>query len=382
VTVAKQLATGAQVFMNVSSYELGGAGTHVRDAGYTVGFSQPLLRGFGQTATAGVANAKRASVSADRDVTVARSALVVEVTSRYFAVVKQQRLAAAAIQASDRAIALKTASAARTQAGLATELDVLRADVQASHMAAAVAAANAALDSARDQLTAIIGRPLGGDPLVLAEPDPAVASADLEHLPQSLDELVRLAVASRLEIAEARDRVGDASRAANVARWNTLPPISLDVSYTQRGLGSLSGEALNALVGGVRVGLTTSYSLDRSAEAAAAAASRVSVSAAERAARDAEQRVTAEVRQAYRSWQTAMATIAIEQEADTVAQRELRLAELRLERGLDSTLDVVAAQNSVLQAQNALIAAELDRMVFALDLRRAVGALDTKEFLR
>jgi outer membrane protein TolC len=65
-----------------------------------------------------------------------------------------------------------------------------------------------------------------------------------------------------------------------------------------------------------------------------------------------------------------------------VAQRELRLAELRLERGLDSTLDVVAAQNSVLQAQNALIAAELDRMVFALDLRRAVGALDTKEFLR
>ena len=267
VTVAKQLATGAQVFMNVSSYDLGGGGTHVRDAGYTVGFSQPLLRGFGQTATAGVANAKRApSASADRDVTVARSALVVEVTSRYFAVVKQQRLSAAAIQASDRAIALKTASAARTQAGLATELDVLRADVQASQMAASVAAANAALDSARDQLTALIGRPLSGDPLVLAEPDPAVASADLEHLPQSLDELVQLAVTSRLEIAEARDRVGDATRAANVARWNTLPPVSLDVSYTQRGLGSLSGEVLNALVGGVRVGLTTSYSLDRSAE--------------------------------------------------------------------------------------------------------------------
>jgi outer membrane protein len=367
--------------MNVSSYDLGGAGTHVRDAGYTVGFSQPLLRGFAQTATAGVTSAKRAAASANRDVTVARTALVVEVTSRYFAVIKQQRLAAAAIQASDRAIALKTASAARTQAGLATELDVLRADVQASQMAAAVAAANTALDSARDQLTTLIGRPLDGSPLVLAEPDPAGASADLEHLPASLDELVRLAVTSRLEIAEARDRVGDASRAANVARWNTLPPVSLDVSYTQRGLGSLSGDALNALVGGVRVGLTTSYSLDRSAEAAAAAASRVSVNAAERAAHDAEQRVTAEVRQAYRSWQTAIATIAIQQEAIAVAQRELRLAELRLERGLASTLDVVGAQNSVLQAQNGLIAAELDRMVFALDLRRAVGALDTKEFL-
>jgi outer membrane protein TolC len=275
---------------------------------------------------------------------------------------------------------LKTASEARTKAGLATELDVLRADVQASQMAAAVAAARTALASAQDQLTTTIGRGLGGDPPVLEEPDPNGPASRLDDLPASVDDLVRLAISARVEVAEAHDRVGDASRGSNVAKWNLLPPVSLDVSYTQRGLGSPGGDALNALVGGWRVGLSTSYSLDRSAEAAAAATARVSVSAAERAAHDMEQRVAAEVRQVHRQWQTAIDTVAIQQHATELAERELRLAELRLQRGLASTLDVVDAQNSLLQAQNALIAAELDQMVFALDLRRAVGALDTKEF--
>jgi outer membrane protein len=381
VTVAKQLTTGAQVFMNVSSYTLGGPGERVRDAGYTVGFSQPLLRGFSQTATAGVVDARRAGVGADRDLAVARSALVVDVTRRFFDVIKQQRLAAAATKAADRATTLKTASEARTKAGLATELDVLRADVQASQMAAAVTATETALASARDQLATLIGRRLNADQIVLAEPDPAGASESLDGLPASVDDLVTLALSARVEVAEAHDRVRDASRASDVAKWNLLPPVSLDVSYTQRGLGSPSGAALNALVGGWRVGLSTSYSLDRSAETAAAAASRVSVNAAERSAHDAEQRIAAEVRQVHRQWQAAIASVAIQEHAVELAQREVRLAGLRLERGLSSTLDVVAAQNSLLQAENALIAAELDRMVFALDLRRAVGALDTKEFL-
>ena len=58
-----------------------------------------------------------------------------------------------------------------------------------------------------------------------------------------------------------------------------------------------------------------------------------------------------------------------------LAERERALAELRLDRGLGDTLDVVAAENSLLDAQTALIGAELDRTVLALDLRRAVGTL-------
>src|SRR5262249_54818053 len=149
--VSKQLVTGGQVFVNVSSYDLGTA-THLRDAGYTIGVSQPLFRGFGVTATADLTAAERANTAASPGPTAARAVLVVRVTQQYFAVVKQQRLLAAARDALDRATKLKIASRARTRVGLATELDVLRAEIQESQMSAALASAEGALAAARDQL--------------------------------------------------------------------------------------------------------------------------------------------------------------------------------------------------------------------------------------
>jgi outer membrane protein TolC len=381
VSVSKRLSTGGQVFVNASSYTAGQPGASLRDREYTVGVSQPLLRGFSRTATAGVASADRARVGAERELAVARAALVVQVTRQYYAVVKGERLVAAAREASDRAVALETASEARTRVGLATELDVLRAQVQRSQVAAALASATGALAAARDDLSLTLGRPLG----TLFDLDESASSRPAEGaalLPNDVNELVRMALASRLDVAEARDRIADAGRAADVARLNLRPPVSFDMSYTQRGLAVMNGTSLpsvTGLTGGWHVGLNTTYSLDSASQSAAAASAQLAAGTAAHAARDAEEHAAADVRQAYRVWQTAIATVAIERQTVSLAERELALAQLRLDRGLGDTLDVVGAQNSLLQAQNALIAAELDQTVLALDVRRAVGLLETSE---
>jgi outer membrane protein TolC len=376
VSVTKRLDTGAQTFATVSSYQFGTSSAALRDASYSVGISQPLLRGFTRTAMADVTNATRAAVGADRDLSIARAALVVHVTAQYFAVVKQQRLSEAARQAADRATALRVASEARTRVGLATELDVLRAEVLESQMGASVASATGALSAAQDELAVLIGRPLG-EPIAVANgTDGREDPRGVESISSSVEELTRTALATRVEVREAHDRVGDAARAVEVAHWNLLPPIALDVSYTRRSITSSIGIAPSLATSGWKVGVSTAYALDRSAEVAAAETARISVEAARRAAEQTEQRVAGEVRQSYRAWQTAGTTVTIQQRGLELAQRELRLAELRFERGLASSLDVIDAQNSVLQAQNALIAAELDRTVFALDLRRATGVLD------
>src|SRR5438309_7124828 len=49
VNVSKQLSTGATLFANLSTYEFGSPSAKLRDNGYTVGVSQPLLRGFATT---------------------------------------------------------------------------------------------------------------------------------------------------------------------------------------------------------------------------------------------------------------------------------------------------------------------------------------------
>lgn len=379
VSVSKRLTTGAQAFVNVSSYAFG-SDAGLRDTGFTAGISQPLLRGFTRTATANRVSADRAATGAGRDLEVARAALVVRVTSQYVAVIKQRRLAAAARQAADRAAALTRRSVARANVGLATQLDVLRAQLLESQVTASLGAADEAVTSALDQLALLIGRPVDV-PIDIAPLDTADVPPALLDVPPSSDDLVRSALAARIEIREARDRIRDSERAARVARWNLLPPVSLDAGYTRRGIGSgMAAPRLDALAGGWRVGLSTAYTVDRSAERAAAAVADLGVAAAERAAREAGQRVATEVRRLHRAWLTATSAIAIQQKAVDLAERQLQLAEIRYERGLADNFDIIDAQTSLLQARNASIATELDRLVFALDLQRAAGRLDPDTF--
>ncbi len=193
-----------------------------------------------------------------------------------------------------------------------------------------------------------------------------------------LSTLVRRAIGARLDVQEARDAIDDAVRDEAVAEWNQLPPLSADVSYTQRGIGSADG-GLDPLLGGWRFGLSTTYALDHAASAATAAAASVSVAAARRRAGQVEARATAEVRRLYAASRAADTTVALQHDAAALAARELQLANLRFERGLASSLDVVSAQDGLLQAENAEIAAELDRTASLLDLRRATGQLELGE---
>jgi outer membrane protein len=375
VTITKNLSTGGQVFFAAQALSAGAAAGGIRTAQYSVGLSQPLLRGFGRTAMAGLVDADRARTSAARALAAARAALVVDVARRYFAVVKAQRVLTAATAAASRAATLTAASRARTAVGLATQLDVLRAEVEQSHVAARVGAARTSLASAEDDLSEILGR----RPAPPLEVDVGLDLADLARrlppLPDRLDDLVAGALARRQDVTEARDRVRDAVRAADVARWNLAPPLSLDLSYTERGLRVPGPVPSTTLAGGWHVGLSTSYSIDRAGEAAAASTARVASDAAARAAEEVALGAEADIRRSYRAWQAASASVEIERNAVELAQRELDLANLRLARGLGDTLDVIAAQDSLLQAQTTLTEAELDRGLLAIDLRRAAGLL-------
>jgi outer membrane protein TolC len=324
---------------------------------------------------AGLVDAGRARVTADRELKSAHAALIVDVTRRYFAVVKAERVTAVARAAASRATALTAASKARTGVGLATQLDVLRSELQESHVAAAVAEAEGALAEAQDNLALILGRPPGGPIAIETEIDLTGLEADLAPLPATLEDLVGMALANRTEVSEARDKVTDAARAADVAQSNLLPPLTLDLGYTQRSLSVPGAGSIGPLTSGWHVGLSSTYSINRAAGTAAVGTARVVSGAAERAAMGSARQIEADVRRTYRLWQAAIATVGIERGAVDLAGRERALAEMRLERGLGDTLDVVAAEGNLLEAQTALIGAELERTALALDLRRAVGSL-------
>jgi outer membrane protein TolC len=301
---------------------------------------------------------------------------VVSVAEEYFSVLRARRLVEAADRSLARATRLRTTSEARSRVGLATELDVLRADLLASQSEVALVAQREALESALDGLKTLIGRPME-DNVELADTELADVGTPS---PEPAERFIDTALVKRLDVQEAHDRIGDARRTESVARWNLLPPVNVDLSYTKRGIGSGGPVAFGQLFNGWHVGVSTSYSLDRSDEAAAAAAAAVSSRAARRDSLDTERRVADEVRRAFRSWARTLTTCDLQSKAVALAERQLRLAEIRYDRGVAGNFDVIDAENNLFQAQSGLVGAQVERALAGLTLRRVTGALDPDTF--
>jgi multidrug efflux system outer membrane protein len=389
LTAAKRLLTGADLSLSVDTQRWGLESSAYRDTGVMFSVSQPLLRGgwTTQAATAGLVSARRAEASAARAQRDARQALIVRVTESYFAVVRADHARGAAQRFLERARHLQALTDARSRVGAATRLDVLRAELLAAQAGADAAAADEAAATARDELNVLLGRPLdspvalGPDALAEAErlfPSPCGrAPVDCES---SLPRLIGTAIANRHEPADAKDRVASARLSASVARLNLLPPVTLDVSYTRRGLGAPT--PFSDFSNGWRVGITSAYPLDRGAASAAADAAEVTVRAAERAVADAERQVVLDVRQALRSWQRAAASVAMQQHAADIAARQVQMAALRFERGLSDTFELVDAELSAYQAEAAVTQARIAGVLAAARLARAAGLLDPERLIR
>ena len=376
LAVTKQLPTGTAVQLNANRYQIGEGAGQFQDSGYTVGVSQPLLRGWTAVASADREHARRGNVSAARAYLDARQQLVVSVADAYFNVLRARRLLEAADRSLARARRLRTTSEARSKVGLATELDVLRADLLASQSEVALVAQGEALESALDALKTLIGRPIEDD-VELADDELAdVGTPSSEPVERFID----TALVKRLDVQEAHDRIGDARRTESVARWNLLPPVNVDLSYTKRGIGSGASVAFGQLLNGWHVGVSTSYSLDRSDEAAAAAVAAVSSRAAQRDSADTERRAADEVRRAFRSWARTLTTFDLQSKAVALAERQLRLAEIRYDRGVAGNFDVIDAENNLFQAQSGLVGAQVERALAGLTLRRVTGSLDADTF--
>ena len=411
----KLLPTGTTVRFNANSFGFGLGDSSFRDTGYTFRVSHPIIQGFGPTTTSQLVDARRIVESAERGYEEAQQRLVLEVAQAYFSIVRQLRLVEASDVALERAVRLKTASEARMKVGLATQLDVLRAELLRSQAEASLSDRGAAMADALDQLKLLMGRPMssaiaisGADLDDFLEPvsppaapgsrdpesdpegmsllavfdDPTVATSSTGSSDDPVRRLVGSALASRIDVREAKARVADAERAASVATWSLFPDLRLNASYTQRGLGTDLAATYQQLFGGWRIGLTSAYSLDRSNEMAAFNSASLSARAAERALFDLRERVAAEVRRARRAIVRAEEGMKIQTQAVDVSDRQLRLAQLRYERGLAGNFDVVDAESNFFEAQSALISARVERALAGLALDLAMGTLDPQEFIR
>jgi outer membrane protein len=362
---------------SLTSLSLDGAPA-VKSSDVRVVLTQPLLRGAGPNAAYfDLRNSRRAREGQERTYELARQRLAVDVTTTFFQVVRQRELLRVSRQSLKRSDSLREASEARMKVGLASKLDVFRAELQSSQTQEALVQSQAALETALEQFRLLLGL----DPADPVEPETAVLpdSVDLDLEPIGV--LVTRAVENRIELQEARDQVRDGERAAALAKQNLLPQLDLNVGFTQTGLGPTYSDSLKAGAGRVNVYLSTSYPLERSNDKSTAAIAELDLMARRRTLVQRELDVAADVRGAVRTLERIRKSVDLQRKAVAFAEQQVRLATLRYQRGLASNFDVVDAEGSLLSSRTALVGLLTDFQVARVQLLRAGGTLNVdKEF--
>lgn len=371
VDLSKLLPTGTSVSAAIRSDVANGDLGDFTNTRWDVTVSQPLLRGFGRRATElELHNARRGRESAGRNYEIARQRLAVDVVAAYYNIIRQQGLVDVAEGAVERTKELLRASEARLKVGLASKLDVFRAELQLSQSEDALISRTEALELALDQLKFQLG--LGPEEevaLEMVEPEYQTVSLDI-------DELTRQALAHRIEVREERDRINDSRRSLAVARQSLLPDLDLNLQYAQQGLGSSFAESFDLLDRGVNVFFSTSYSLDRSAETAALALSQIDMESRRRSLRLTQYNIANEVRAAARYLERIDKSLRLQEKNIEFAEKQFRLATLRYQRGLASNFDIIDAENNVVQAHSNYVSLLADHHVALIELKRVTGTLD------
>ncbi len=335
-------------------------------------WTQPLLRGFGPNASLyDLRNARRGRAAQERNLVLSKQRFMVDVARAHFQTLAQRELLSVARQSAIRSVALRKASEARLDVGLSNKLDVYRAQLSESQAEQSAVQAETALQSAIERFRFLLGK-APDDP---SEPAPAEIPVPGADDLGPVETLIEIALAARLDLAEVHDQIDDARRAASLSRQNLLPDMALNLRYTEQ-TGSGPGGPFVATNRRWESFFSASLPLERAADVARLQLSNLDVAARERSYAQRRYEVESEVRLTHRELLSLSRSITTQSGAVDIADQQLRLANLRYQRGLASNFDVVDAEGSLLAARSSLVQLLAAYQVGRLDLERVVGRLN------
>jgi outer membrane protein TolC len=248
-------------------------------------------------------------------------------------------------------------------AGIATGLDVARAETRLAGQQVQLAQARTNLDTARLNLLRIIGSPL------YAQLSPADAMRFEPQPPPEAGEAVRQALGDRLElsVASAQLQITEAERKAAIGEW--APSVSAFGDYGSSGLKPNQVDLPTRSVG-VRIDVPI-FDGGRTRSEVQAATSRVRQ--AEMQLSDLRAAVEKDVRQALDNLATREDQMRAAQKNLDLAQRELSLAQDRFRNGVADNIEVTTAQTALEDARQMAVSSLAQFNIARLNLFSALG---------
>ena len=329
----------------------------------TAQFSTPL---FDLTLWRQYGAAKDRALAAQSDARTAREETALLVVSQYLAVLRDSARVKAAVSRRDLAGSLLTQAKALLSDGIATQIDVLRADVRLKQESQGLIQAQADEKTALFTLSRLLG--------ISAESGVTLADEDqFSHLDEATPEpTVAAALENRPELAAQNHLVDAAARDRGAASAKSLPSLQFQGLYGQE------ASQFDGLIPEYNYQFNLSVPIfSGGALSAGKRRAALEEAKARQQVLDTRNRIGEQVLSAREQLRSARSQVQVANEAFALTEQELVLARGRFQEGVTDNIEVVSAQDSMAQASEKQIEALFFFNEARAQVNRAAGQVES-----
>ncbi len=228
-----------------------------------------------------------------------------------------------------------------------------------------------------DQFKFLIG--LGVEDKIILD-DEELSQLKIHHPSLPIEDAVKVAMVSRLDLYSTRDRLDDAERHVKVAANGLLP--KADLIFEGRRTSNrhfATTPKANETVYDWSAGLDVDLPIDRKKQRNAYRSSLIAYERAKREVASEEDSVRLEISDDWRNLDQAKRNYEISELGVGIAERRVQEQQLRQELGRGTSRDLVDAENDLIESKNERTAALVNHTIARLKFYRDMGILWIKD---
>ena len=296
----------------------------------------------------------------------ARELVVVVVVSNYLLVIAGQSQVESALAQRDTAKALFDQTTDQKKAGLAAAVDVLRSDVELQAREQRLILARNSLTKQKRVLARAIGLPAGQtfDISTIVAYQPLTTS--------TLDEALEQAYVSRPDYKSAAEQVHSAELQKKAASAERYPSLSAVVDYGSTGANFASNHGTVNAAAELRLPIFQGGRVHGDNLVADSVLAR-----AKQRLEDLRATIDQQVRDAFLDLQDTAQEVSVESNAVKLATQTLEQSRDRFASGVTDNIEVVQAQESLADANDAYIASLYRYNIAKISMARAIGGAES-----
>jgi len=337
---------------------------------------QPLWRGAGQRiAQENLTQAERDVVYELRSMARFHKTFAVSVVSSYYNILLQRARVRNEWNNYQRLVLSRERSAKMAEAGRLDEFQVDQARQDELRARDNFIRAQQSYTQRLDSFKLTLALPMDARIDVDENDLDSLLAGGIVHPQYTLEEITKRALALRLDLMTARDKVADAQRKVDVAKNGLGPDVNLVVTAAADTEDDTKPTRFRFDKGAYTAGLDIDLPLERTSERNTYRQTLISLDRTQRAASELEDQIKQQTRQAWRSLREAKESYEIQRRSLALAERRVDSTTLLLKAGRASTRDLLESQRALLTAQNSLISVIVDHTVAKLELWRDIGTL-------